>query len=191
MRTLVFAVLCAAFAVACSDQSTAPNAGTPDLRAAQGDRSEWTVQWSWPATPPEAMYLVGHIPCINGGAGEDVLGWGPEGSFSAKAVVTPSGNTNYNGYYVDGGDGIEHYVGAITGDDWVSAPYAWNGKTEYTMLANGIWKAMEPAWIVLTNARTGERVRVLWQWRYHFGQDGSTVGNERNGEIISCHAFAN
>ncbi len=187
MRRLVFAVLVAAFAVACSDQTTAPNDQSPALRAAQGDRSEWTYQWTYGAVPQSDPWPSGRWSCINGGQGEDVVYWGPETYFMAKAVETPSGNRNYTGYYYLGGDGIDHYLGVMSGDEWVSAPFAWAGKTVQTENANGVWQLHEAAAEDFTNVRTGQRVRVLFQWSFHAGPNGGDVGNFKSGVAISCH----
>ncbi len=187
MRRIVFAVIAVALLASCSEKPTAPTAGTPDLRAAQGDRSEMTYQWTYGAVPQEDPWPSGRWPCINGGQGEDVVYWGPETYFTAKAVETPSGNRNYTGFYYLGGDGIDHYVGVTSGDEWVSAPFAWAGKTVQTENANGVWKLHEAAPEDFTNVRTGERVRVLFQWSFHAGPNDSDVGYYKSGLAVSCH----
>jgi len=187
MRKSILFIPIALAALACSDQPTATtNNDTPSYRAAQGDRSEMQVLLSWPAVPPDQAYPFAFIPCINGGAGETVLYWGPPGDYIGKVVETSSGNTLWNGYWVDRGDGIEHYIGVISGDEWTLPPYELAGKTKYHWNENGNMLVGEALPLVLTNTRTGEQVRVMMQWYYHF-HDGVTVGNERNGEVIGCH----
>jgi hypothetical protein len=189
MRKLVFAVLLGAVVVACSDQTTAPNDQSPAFRAAQGDRSEWTYQWSFGAVPRENPSPIIFIPCINGGLGELAGYWGPEGAYFAKVTVTPSGNVEQQGYIPAFGDGIDHYLGQTTGDDWASQPFAWVGHTKYHFQANGLGVIQESAWETLTNQRTGERVRVLFQWVYHWGNNGAPEFNTRDYAVISCHAL--
>ncbi len=190
MRRLVSAVLVAAIAVACSEQSTAPNAGTPDLRAAQGDRSELSILGTLGAVDKSWNVPGGFWPCINGGLGEETIYWGPAATFWGKQVVTPSGNTLLNGYYRLEPDGLDHYQGLSSGDEWVSDAFAWNGKIGQASYENGAWMIHQTAPEDFTNLRTGERVRVLFQWNYHFAADGSVIGNLRNGKIVSCHVFS-
>ena len=188
MRRLVFAVLCAAFAVACSEQSTAPNAGSPDLRAAQGDRSEWTLLATWTPILESDHYLQGYASCFNGGAGEALQTWSPEAYYYGKQVLTPSGLMKQQGRIVLGGDGIDHYRGLTSGDEWVSStPFTWEGKTNFSTLGGGGFLIQEPVPEIVTNLRTGEQARLLWMWHNHWDGAGNVVGPFRNGEIISCH----
>jgi hypothetical protein len=188
MRRLVFAVLVAAFAAACSDQATAPNDQSPAFSAAQGDRSEWTLLVTWGAILESDHYLQGFAPCFNGGAGENLETWGPEAYLYGKEVLTPSGLRKWQGRIVLGGDGINRYRGLTTGDEWVSStPFTWEGKTNFSQLGGGGFLIQEPVPEIVTNLRTHEQARLLWMWHNHWDGSGNVVGPFRNGEIISCH----
>ena len=181
-RSLVLP-LAAALVLGCSEPPSAPTAA-PDLRAAQGDRSGWTLLDEW-TVPESDAAPVGFIACLNGGVGEEAVVFGGPYGWYEKTVVTPSGNLVGQGWIQSPYEGFR---GLETGDLWVTSLDA--KINELTRAVDGHWLVHEPISQILTNERTGERVRI--QAMYHFELDelGNVVNaNARFGETLACHAW--
>ena len=138
--------------IACSDQ--APTAvEAPDFRAAQGDRSEYTLFWDFESLY-DGMEYVG-ATCL--GEGTWLFG-GTHYRWWIKEVLTPSGNRTAQGYLEDANAGLGSFVENEYGDLWYleqfSAPI-----TEVARHRDGNYKVQEQAMSVFTND-AGE-VRII------------------------------
>ena len=145
--------------IACSDQPpTAVDA--PDFRAAQGDRSEYTLVLDFESSYDGVEY--GQVTCL--GEGTWFFG-GTHYRWWSKEVLTPSGNRTAQGYLEDANAGLGSFVENEYGDLWYleqfSAPIA-----EVTRHHDGNWLAQEQAKSVFTND-AGE-VRIIHE-SFHIG----------------------
>ena len=182
-RLALLPFVATALVLGCDDPASAP-AESPDLRAAQGDRSEWTLvaELSQPESDPYGTFL---IPCLNGGLGEEAVNFGGPYGIYYKTVVTPSGNIISQGWIRTEFDA---WRSVATGDLWVGTM---NAKLrEFTRAADGHLLYQEPITEILVNQRTGERVRTQSMFRLEFDEEFNLVNNNpRNGEIFACHVM--
>jgi hypothetical protein len=184
MRRLLAVLVLAGLVAACSEQPTATDS-TPAFRAAQGDRSEWTLIWGFELPPDETSAVpMGFVPCINGGQGEDVVNWyGGLWEFLGKTTVTPSGHTVQQGWLRAPGQ-IDYYRGTTTQDLWVASDV--DAKVKYDFFPDGSMMLVEPLIEVLVNQDTGERVRVHWMYQLHVNADGSVTPHSRVSTLMAC-----
>jgi hypothetical protein len=183
-RSVLVPFVAGVLVLGCDDPASAP-AESPDLRAAQGDRSEWTLQYVVPSIPADDPLYAGVLPCANGGAGEDVYVSGGPYMVYEKSVVTPSGNVINQGRIVAD---YERWEGAETGDVWFTSLDA--KLREFIRAVDGHYLALEPITQILTNAETGEQLRIKALYRLEFDELGNVVNNNaRFGEIFACHAM--
>lgn len=174
----------AALVFGCDDPASAP-AVAPDLRAAQGDRSEWTLVLDMGTVPESEAVPLGFVPCLNSGLGEDAVVFGGPYEVYMKTLVTPSGNVISQGWIRSE---YEAYRGLESGDLWTTSLDA--KYREFTRQADGHLLLQEPITQILTNERTGARVRVQAMYRIEFDELGAVVNdNARFGEIFACHAW--
>jgi hypothetical protein len=183
LRLALLPLLTAALVLGCDDPASAP-AESPDLRAAQGDRSGWVlvVEISIPESeaPP-----FGFVECMKGGRGEETVNFGGPYGIYLKTVTAPSGNVISQGWIRTDYDAFR---GLETGDLWVgplNAKYR-----EFTRAADGHLLLHEPISQILTNQRTGERVRIQFMVHLEFDELGNIVNkNFRYLDILSCQAM--
>lgn len=166
----------------CNDSATSP-AVSPEFRAAQGDRSEWTLVTELSIPESEAV-PSGFYSCINGGLGEETVNFGGPYGIYLKTVTTPSGNVLGQGWIRSDYDAVR---GVETGDLWVATLDA--KYREFSRTADGHLLLHEPIIETATNERTGERVRVVVMFHLELDEFGNLVErNMRYGDIIACHA---
>ncbi len=150
---------CLLVLVACQD-ATAPRGepGSPELRAAQGDRSEWTLMLSYYYAGSDFYY-----PCADGGQGEDLTYTGTIYWYT-KDVVTPSGNVIQT-QRIDWGDD-SRMVGHESGDVWT------------------LVKLVQPMVVRITKQTDGLRVaeNVMNEWWVN--QDGDRMNSRASAEIV-------
>ncbi len=182
-RDMLLPFVATALVLGCDDPASAP-VGDPDLRAAQGDRSEWTLIAEITSTEddPFGTFL---IPCLNGGLGEEAVNFGGPYGIYFKMLETPSGNVINQGWIRTDFDA---WRSVQTGDLWVATMDA--KYREFTRAADGHLLLQEPVSEILVNQRTGERVRIQSMFRLEFDEAFNLVSNNpRNGEIFACHAW--
>ncbi len=146
-------------------------------KAAQGDRSEWQLMFTWDV--PSGLFANGVISCLNDGKGEDSW-WAGTGAWYYKEVVTPSGNIIQNLKYDVGDDA--RIVGMDTGEVWYV--YRFNSHFfQHTRRSDGHTYFHQPdhEWFVNDG---GERVRVTWLYDTVFDQDMNVVSDK--SRIVSC-----
>jgi len=183
-KNILVPFVTAALVLGCNDHTAAP-AVSPEFRAAQGDRSEWTLLYEVPSIPVDDPLYGGVLTCANGGAGEEVYISGGPYMVYGKTVVTPSGNVISQGWIVAD---YERWEGAETGDVWLTSLDA--KLREFTRAVDGHYLALEPITQILTNAETGEQLRIKALYRLEIDEFGNIVNdNARLGEIFACHAW--
>jgi hypothetical protein len=182
-RRLPLALVASALALGCDDPAASLGA-SPDLAASRSDRSEWQLVADL-GTIPESEGLPFYISCLNGGQGEVALVFGGPYLVYMKTLVTPSGNVINQGWIRTEYEG---YRGTESGDLWEASFEA--KYREFTRQADGHLLLFEPFSEVMTNAQTGERVRIQAMYRIEFDEDFNVVNsNVRWGEIFACHAW--
>ena len=178
-----FPLVATALVFGCDHPASVP-AESPDLRAAQGDRSEWTLVAEISIPESEAV-PSGFYSCINGGLGEETVNFGGPYGIYFKTLETPSGNVINQGWIRTDYDALR---GVESGDLWVASADA--KYREFVRAADGHLLLQEPIVEHFTNQRTGERVRVLVMFRLEFDELGNLVDrNIRYGDVIACHAM--
>jgi len=182
-RTLVPPMFAAVLMLGCDSTATAPPVAS-ELRAAQGDRAEWTLV-SEVTLPESDAVPSGFYGCINGGLGEETVNFGGPYGIYLKTVATPSGNVIGQGWIRSDFDAVR---GVESGDLWVATLDA--KYHELTRAADGHLLLHEPISEVATNLRTGERIRVVVMFHLEIDEFGNLVErNLRYGDILSCHAI--
>ena len=182
--SVLLPLVATAMVFGCDDPASAPVVA-PDLRAAQGDRSEWTLVLDMGTTPESDALPVGFVSCLNDGLGEDAVVFGGPYEVYMKTLVAPSGNVISHGWIRAA---YEAYRGLESGDLWITSLDA--KYREFTRQADGHLLLQEPITQVLTNERTGQRARVQAMYRLEFDESFNLVSsNPRNGEIFACHAW--
>ena len=173
-------VVAAALVLGCDAPLGLPT-DAPAFRAAQGDRSEWTLVAEL-SIPESGPLPAGFIACMNTGLGEEAVAWG-DYEIYFKAVVTPSGNSIMQGWLT----GEEWFLGLESGDLWkgsFDAKYR-----EFTRAKDGHLLLQEPVVEVLANPQTGERIRLIQMFRLELDDLGNVVNkNFRYGSFQApCH----
>jgi hypothetical protein len=187
MRKLFAVLAVAAFAAACSDQPTAVDENAPSFRAAQGDRSQWTLI-AEPSTPIEQAYVWGFVPCFNGGLGEDVDTWGGPYGLYMKVVNLPSGLVMWQGQFAIQPGGFDYLRGLITGDVWVAGP----GDVQFQVFhwkyypdgASDAWGTFEE-----TLTRSGSNERISLRTVQHYIVDASGNATRADNHVTSCRTL--
>lgn len=192
MRKLIALLALAALPVACTDQpTTAVNeaSGPELLNVANLDTRGYTLLWS-AVIPEEEAWPGSFVSCINGGQGENTVGWGGPYEFWAKVVDTPSARHIENGYIFIPPGGAEYMVGVTSGDVWVTHGLDFLTRLSYRYAPDGSYWMNQPFSQTYTNQR-GERIAFRGTW--HFQTDANGIPIERNprlfGEIQVCQVL--
>jgi hypothetical protein len=174
------AALGAAFVlVACEAPPTqVDDAAAPTLRAAQGDRSDWTLAYEASIAEADGL-LFGPTACT----GEDLVNFGGPYQVLFKTTATPSGNVINQGWIRADYDA---YRGQESGDLWVGTLDA--KYREFTRKTDGHVLVMEPASQIITNQRTGERIRLQAMFRLELDENFEIVPTPNfRYDVIQCH----
>ena len=182
MRRSVPIVLVAAalIAVSCADSPTDPAADaevTPLFDAGKSPNKGMEQIWVFDYPEPEGY--LDYIPCFNDGAGETVLAFGYL-EFWGRTVETPSGNLTQHGEL----RGYEHYRGQETGDLWMGVSFVVPTIFYHTHHATGNTTINEPVWIFAENQRTGETVRMKWNFHVVYDRDGNFL--RYDAKVTNC-----
>jgi hypothetical protein len=179
MRTNKPILLAAAvlMAAGCSDVPTEPTAA--DALFDAGKSPNKGMELIWVSDYPEPEGYLDYIPCFNGGEGETVLAFGHL-EFWARTVETPSGNYHEHGEY----RGFEHYRGQETGDLWLSLSFTVPTIFYHTRSSDGTTTINEPVWIYSQNQRTGETVRMKWNFHVVYDRDGNFL--RYDAKVTNC-----
>lgn len=172
MRRCITVVLAAAalFAVSCDNSPTElTEQNSPLFNAGQGPDKGMSLIW---AVPYEGS--PDYFSCFNGGEGEDILASGYI-EFWARTVETPSGNFKQHGEF----RGYENYLGVKTGDLWEGLSLVVPTIFYNTRHSDGHTIVNEPVWNYAQNQRTGEIVRIKW----NFFLELDEVGNYLRADV--------
>ncbi|MDH4046115.1 MAG: hypothetical protein OEY20_13115 [Gemmatimonadota bacterium] len=179
---LVAALGAAFLLVGCENPPTqVDDAAVPDLRAAQGDRSDWVLAYEATLTESDG-YMFGPAACM----GEESVNFGTYGVYF-KAVNTPSGHVISQGWITSAAD---TYRGMVSGDLWIGTLDA--KYREFTRKQDGHLILMEPVTQVITNQRTGARIRYQALFRLELDEDGQVVPTANfRVAVVQCHRLSN
>jgi len=177
-RNSILMAAVALIAVGCSDTPTSPPAdSTPLFDAGKSPNKGMELIWTYDYPEPEGY--VDYISCFNDGAGEEVIAFGYI-EFWARTVETPSGNYKQHGEF----RGFENYRGLDTGDLWLGLSFKVPTIFYNTRHSDGYTTINEPVWIFAENQRTGEVVRMKWNFHQVLDADGEFV--RANVKMTNC-----
>lgn len=168
-RIPVVLVALALCAVSCNDTPTDPTEASASAALFDAGKSpNKGMELIWVYDYPEPEGYLDYIPCFNDGEGETVMAFGYL-EFWARTVETPSGNYKQHGEL----RGFEHYRGQETGDLWLSSPIVVPTIFYNTRHSDGTTTINEPVWIYSENQRTGEVLRMKWNYHQVLDSEGN------------------
>lgn len=171
-RTPIVVSLALIVAASCDSTPVDPPADqaaeSPLFDAGKSPNKGMELIWEFPY-PEEEGYLD-HIPCFNGGEGEDVIAFGYI-AFWARTVETPSGNYKQHGEL----RGFENYRGQQTGELWEGTGITVPTIFYNTRHSDGYTTINEPVWNYVENTTTGEVFRLMWRFHQVIDAEGNFV----------------